>query len=274
MTGSVQWLNLVIEAIRNVLAANTPIFDSTGASMAVSAATILLALFGYEYATGGVDGDFFARLWRAVMMICIVFACVFYYDRPLPLLGMTFPQIVTRQCEAMARTIGVASAETIIKRSAQLWGSMEVPGALDYLGWFNWIVIALLVNAINAVSFGAVAVGLILEATMKLFGPVFLPFFLVPRFDWLAWNWLKAFMGFAFFEVFAAALLRISVQVMVPALDAIPSPMSLGDQAAAVAVLFVLLASLTYTLLKIPTWVGMLFSGSVGGGGLTSGWWR
>ena len=37
-----------------------------------------------------------------------------------------------------------------------------------------------------------IAFGLIASAVCALLGPLFVPFFIVPKLDWLFWGWFKA----------------------------------------------------------------------------------
>ena len=64
----------------------------------------------------------------------------------------------------------------------------------------------------KAVSLGVVAFGLIATAVCALLGPIFVPFFIVPKLDWLFWGWLKSFIQYSFIPVVAVAFLMIFEQ--------------------------------------------------------------
>ena len=51
--------------------------------------------------------------------------------------------------------------------------------------------------------------GLIAQAVLLLVGPVFVPFLVVPKMDWLFWGWFKAFLQYSFYQVVASALVYI-----------------------------------------------------------------
>ena len=57
-----------------------------------------------------------------------------------------------------------------------------------------------------------IAFGLIASAVCALLGPIFVPFFIVPKLDWLFWGWLKAFIQYSFIPVVAIAFLMIFEQ--------------------------------------------------------------
>ena len=57
-----------------------------------------------------------------------------------------------------------------------------------------------------------IAFGLIASAVCGLLGPIFVPFFIVPKLDWLFWGWLKSFIQYSFIPVVAIAFLMIFEQ--------------------------------------------------------------
>ena len=67
------------------------------------------------------------------------------------------------------------------------------------------ILLAIYTATITAiVAYGAVA-----AAVVGLLGPLFIPFLLVDKLSFLFWGWLRAFIGFSFYKVVAAAVLSI-----------------------------------------------------------------
>ena len=46
-------------------------------------------------------------------------------------------------------------------------------------------------------------------AVAGLIGPSFIPFLLVDKLSFLFWGWLRAFIGFSFYKVVAAAVLSV-----------------------------------------------------------------
>ncbi len=75
----------------------------------------------------------------------------------------------------------------------------------NLLYWLLLIVITLA----KVLSLAVVAFGLIASAVCALLGPIFVPFFIVPKLDFLFWNWLKAFIQYSFIPVVAFAFLMI-----------------------------------------------------------------
>ena len=59
----------------------------------------------------------------------------------------------------------------------------------------------IVVTLAKVISLAIVAFGLIASAVCALLGPIFVPFFIVPKLDWLFWSWFKAFIQYPFIPV-------------------------------------------------------------------------
>ena len=67
------------------------------------------------------------------------------------------------------------------------------------------VMIAVLAAIVSAI----IAYGAIGSAVIGLLGPVFIPFLVFQKLDFLFWGWLRAFIGFCFYKVLAAAVFSI-----------------------------------------------------------------
>jgi len=97
-----------------------------------------------------------------------------------------------------------------------------------------------------------------------MLGPVFIPFFIVPKLEFLFWGWLKSLVQYAFYPVVANAYIFVFGQLLIHFLDSHPPPYD----GAALAVLFLplsfLLIAFTWGVLLIPSLVNSLFAGRSG----------
>ncbi len=66
----------------------------------------------------------------------------------------------------------------------------------------------------EATAFCVIAYGYVAAAVCVLIGPIFIPWFIVPKMDWLFWGWLKAFIGFSFYQVVASAFIFVFAKVL------------------------------------------------------------
>jgi type IV secretory pathway VirB6-like protein len=125
-------------------------------------------------------------------------------------------------------------------------------------------LLALLAAIVSAI----VAYGAIAATIIGLLGPIFIPFLVFDKLDWLFWGWLKAYLGFSFYKVVAAATMNVLSHVLTNyyiQLGQSVSDPSLIVQALPLLVLLVLVN--IYILFKIPTMTHSLFTGGTGGHG-------
>jgi len=71
-------------------------------------------------------------------------------------------------------------------------------------------LLALLAAIVSAI----VAYGAIAATIIGLLGPIFIPFLVFDKLDWLFWGWLKAYLGFSFYKVVAAATMNVLSHVL------------------------------------------------------------
>jgi type IV secretory pathway VirB6-like protein len=111
-----------------------------------------------------------------------------------------------------------------------------------------------------------IAFGFIATAVCVLVGPVFIPFFIVPKLEWLFWGWLRCFIQYAFYQVIAAAVVYVIANLILGIMDLQPKgTISTVQLLEAFPVLFITFLASIYSLLKIPALTNHIFSGTAGG---------
>ena len=136
----------------------------------------------------------------------------------------------------------------------------------DILGTAEYVVITILLAAAQAIAIVVIAYGFIATAVCVLVGPIFVPFFIVPKLEWLFWGWFKAFIQYAFYQVIAAAVVYIIGNLILGILDLEPTgTISVVQLMEAFPVLFITFLAAIYALLKIPALTNHIFSGTSGG---------
>src|ERR1019366_1289086 len=68
-----------------------------------------------------------------------------------------------------------------------------------------YFVVQFLLALLAAIVSAILAYGAIAATIIGLLGPIFIPFLVFDKLDWLFWGWLKAYLGFSFYKVVAAA---------------------------------------------------------------------
>ena len=206
------FLQFIFQAINNLLTQNLGFFDNMGQNLFRAFATILVVWFGVKSALAAAGGrqpfhfDNFASL---LLTISFGFAMVNYYSNPIPGIGTSFHNLITDESQFLANKINQAELQTVIERVADFETRMDSPGWGDLLGTFIYAVVIILLAAAQAISIVIIAYGFIATAVCVLVGPVFIPFFIVPKLEWLFWGWLKAFIQYAFYQVIAAAVVFV-----------------------------------------------------------------
>ena len=263
------FLQYVFQAINNLLTQNLGFFDAMGQNLFRMFATILLVWYGVKSALGAAGGkhpfqfDNFASL---LLTISFGFAMVNYYSTPIPGVGTSFHNLVTDEAQFLSRRIDEAQLQNIVTQIADFETRMDSPIWGDVLGTAIYVIVIILLAAAQAVSIVVVAYGFIASAVCVLVGPIFVPFFIVPKMEWLFWGWFRCFIQYAFYQVIAAAAIFIISNLILGALRLPPAGvLSTVQLLAWFPVLLITFLASIYVLLKVPALTNHIFSGTAGG---------
>jgi type IV secretory pathway VirB6-like protein len=263
------YLQFVFQAIRQLLTNNSGFFDAMGQNLFRSFATILIAWYGIKSAlaaAGGRSAFHFDNFASLLLTISFGFAMVNYYSNPIPGMGTSFHGLVTDETQFLSGQIDQAQLQTVVTQIADFEIRMESPTWGDILGTAIYVVVTILLAAAQAVAIVVIAYGFIATAVCVLVGPIFVPFFIVPKLEWLFWGWLRCFLQYAFYQVIAAAVVFVIGNLIVGALR-LPPPGTLStvQLLAWFPVLFITFLASIYVLLKVPSLTTHIFSGTAGG---------
>ncbi len=263
------YLQFVFQAIRQLLTNNLGFFDAMGQNLFRSFATILIVWYGIKSALAAAGGrspfhfDNFAGL---LLTISFGFAMVNYYSNPIPGVGISFHGLVTDEAQFLSGKIDQAQLQTVVAQIADFEVRMDSPTWGDILGTAIYVIVILLLAAAQAVAIVIIAYGFIATAVCVLVGPIFVPFFIVPKMEWLFWGWLRCFLQYAFYQVIAAAVVFVIGNLIVGALRLPPAgTLSTVQLLAWFPVLFITFLASIYVLLKVPALTNHIFSGTAGG---------
>jgi hypothetical protein len=263
------YLQYIFQAINNLLTQNLGFFDAMGQNLFRSFATILVVWYGVKSALSAASGkhpfhfDNFASL---LLTISFGFAMVNYYSAPIPGVGRSFHNLVTDEAQFLSSRIDQAQLQTVIQGISDFESRIDSPTWGDLVGTAIYVGVIALLAAAQAVAFVVIAYGFIATAVCVLVGPLFVPFFIVPRLEWLFWGWFRCFLQYAFYQVVASAVVFIMANLMVGALRLPPAgTLSTVQLMAWFPVLFITFLASIYALLKIPTLTNHIFSGTAGG---------
>jgi type IV secretory pathway VirB6-like protein len=263
------YLQFVFQAIRQLLTNNIGFFDAMGQNLFRSFATILIAWYGIKSALAAASGrspfhfDNFASL---LLTISFGFAMVNYYSNPIPGMGTSFHSLVTDQAHFLSGKIDQAQLQTVVAQIADFEVRLDSPTWGDLVGTAIYVIVTILLATAQAVTIVIIAYGFIATAVCVLVGPVFVPFFIVPKLEWLFWGWFRCFLQYAFYQVIAAAVVFVIGNLIVGALRLPPAgALSTVQLLAWFPILLITFVASIYVLLKVPALTNHIFSGTAGG---------
>jgi hypothetical protein len=263
------YLQFIFEAINNLLTANLGFFDAMGQNLFRMFATILVAWYGIKSALSAAGGRYpfhFDNFASLLLTISFGFGMVNYYSAPLPAVGASFHNLVTDESQFLANKINQTELQTVVEHVNDYEARMDAPGVTDLLGTILYTVVIILLAAAQAVAIVVIAYGFIATAVCVLLGPVFIPFFIVPKLEWLFWGWFRCFVQYAFYQVIAAAVVFVIGNLIMGILGLQPQgAISTVELIEEFPVLFITFLASIYALLKVPALTNHIFSGTAGG---------
>lgn len=257
---------LVGTAVTDMLTNHADLFVSMGTNMFRGFAIILIAWFGIRAALGSSEGGGLplGRFASLLLTIAIGFTMMTYYARPIPGIGRSFTHLVTDQASVLAAQIETSQVQALSDRLNEMYLSLEQPTFLNAMALVWYFIVALFIVAARVVLIAVIAFGWAATGVAVLVGPIFIPFFIVPRMEWLFWGWFKSFIQYAFYQVIAQAFVFVFGTFLMHALDLVPPPYTVDKLLVGGFHVVFLLAAFVFGMLKVPSLVNSLFTGGSG----------
>src|SRR6266852_2408036 len=242
------------QAITSRLTTSEPAFLRFGYSLFVSFATILIVWQGIGMMLSQDSlGDHLFEFAKLLLFISFGYALIAFYQSPIPGIGVSFSHLITDQTQ-----------ELVFDHLDQLWQQFVQPDAWAILANLLYWLLLIVVTLAKVISLAVVAFGLIASAVCALVGPIFVPFFIVPKLDWLFRSWFKAFVQYSFIPVIAFAFLMIFERFIFQFLTTLP-PGITEDQYMLYAVqALVIIGVFAVGILMVPSLTSSIFSGRGG----------
>jgi len=258
-------LPTIQQAISNLLTVYEPEFLRFGYSLFLSFATILIVWQGVKMMFSHDSlGDSMFEFAKLLMLISFGYSFIAFYEAPLPGIGVSFSNLITDQTAYFQSVLEARAFDNIYRHFDDLSEHFLQPDAWSILANLIYWAMLLLIALAKGLSLAVIAFGLIASAVCGLLGPIFVPFFIVPKLEWLFWGWLKAFIQYSFVPVVAIAFLMIFEQFVYRYVTTLPPTITsaeygvYGLQAVAVVVTFCIGIAL------VPSLTSSIFSGQGG----------
>ena len=255
----------VQQAISDLLTTYEPEFLRFGYSLFIAFATILIAWHGIRMMLSqeGLGEQLFGFA-KLLLFISFGYSLIAFYEAPLPGIGVSFSNLITDQTHHFANILDARSLELMFDHLDALWAHFVQPDAWSILANLLYWLMLIVVTLAKVISLAIVAFGLIASAVCALLGPIFVPFFIVPKLDWLFWSWLKAFIQYSFVPVVAFAFLMVFERFVFTYLTTLPPGITedlylvYGLQA------LVVIGTFVVGILLVPSLTSSIFSGQGG----------
>lgn len=271
------FLILIKNGCDNLTATASPSLDALGLHMVLSLATIMLVWFGVQEALASAQGGSGFNVGKFLsffLLITFAFCFVKFYDGSIPGIGYSLKSFVSAGTSSLVDNIGNDSTQEVqdtIHAALNKVGTMSPSFTEPYTLLCTWTV-QIILSVLTALIGVIIAYGAIGATVVGLVGPVFIPWMVFEKTEFLFWGWLKAFVGFEFYKVVAAATLSVMSHLLISYFTSGANNVSDPQQLITLMPgLLILCLVAGFILLKIPTMTASLFSGHVGGHGIGAG---
>jgi hypothetical protein len=269
-------LTLITAACDNLAATTSPSIDALGVHIVIALSTIMLVWFGVQEslaAANGGPGFNMGKFLNFFLLITFAYTLVAYYDSAIPGVGYSLKGFINGGAQYLVSVIGTDSLANMQNDLAQVQATSG-PGIIKTIAdpyyalvfFFIQVMLALFAATLSLiVGYGAIAL-----TVVGLFGPILIPFMVVPKLEFLFWNWLRAYIGFCFYKVVAAAVLSVLAALLGNYITALATFADPGLMVKQLPLLILLVFVNLYILFQIPHLTMSIFSGSTGshGGGM------
>src|SRR3954466_2733832 len=258
-------LRTVQQAITNLLTVYEPEFLRFGYGLFLSFATILIVWQGIRmmFSHDGL-GDQMFEFAKLLMLISFGYAMITFYEAPIPGFGVSFSNLITDQAGYFQSVLEARAFDNIYRHFDELADHFMQPDAWSILANLIYWTVLLLVALAKALSLAVIAFGLIPSAVCGLLGPIFVPFFIVPKLDWLFWGWLKAFIQYSFIPVVAIAFLMVFERFVFRYVTTLPPTITSADYGVYGIQAVAVIATFCVGMVLVPSLTKSIFTGSGG----------
>jgi len=258
-------LPTVQQAITNLLTVYEPEFLRFGYGLFLSFATILIVWQGIRmmFSHDGL-GDQMFEFAKLLMLISFGYAMITFYEAPIPGFGVSFSNLITDQAGYFQSVLEARAFDNIYRHFDELADHFMQPDAWSILANLIYWTVLLLVALAKALSLAVIAFGLIASAVCGLLGPIFVPFFVVPKLEWLFWGWLKSFIQYSFIPVVAIAFLMIFEQFVFRYVTTLPPTITSAEYGVYALQAVAVIATFCVGMVLVPSLTNSIFSGHGG----------
>lgn len=265
----------VTAQIISLVTSGEPVFLSTGTNLLTSIGVIMLGIYGLKWALQSASrhhGEFdFPSMVHWFSLFLVAEMMLRFYNAPMPFSHLSFSQFFPEAFRQFASAINLSGMNTLSTQVEAIVEALQSssPSIWNGAEFFVYIIVSGAMISIQGILFAVTILGPVGIGLGALLGPIFIPWLAVPRMAWLFWNWLNFMIKYSFFQVVAAALVFVWTNVLVGFIsNTIAGDYSLAHFLKLIVPIGLLNIGLAVSIIKIPSFLSDLFSGSMTAGGL------
>ena len=265
-----QLLTFITQQCDTLTATMSPSVDAIGLHIVLSLATIMMVWFGVQEALAssrGGPGFDMARFLNFFMLLSFAYMFVKYYDSSIPGIGYSLKSFISQGTTSLAQTIGQDGVQSMFQ-SIDAALAKSGPGMAMFTApymLFAYGITQIGLSVLSALVAVILAYGAVAGTIIGILGPIFIPFLVIEKLEFLFWGWFKAYLSFAFYKVVAAATMSVLGHLFITyyaTLADFTNPLTLIKN---LPFLIMLVVVNIFLLLKIPAITASIFSGSSSG---------
>jgi len=251
------------EAIRDLMATHLPVFAAEGRKLYAGLALILFCWFFIKSALsrGGVEWD---RLASLLLFLSFGYSMTEFYATPIPGVGYSFAGLITAQASWMADAIGTETSKKLIQRATELSQTIGLPGMFAIGDWLTWLATVGCLTLLTVAVYVVISFALVAQAVLILLGPLFVPFFIVPKLDTLFWSWFRCLISYSFMQAVAHAFILVFGRVFLGFAKLYSTGWGIEQLTTVMPVLAIFSGIALVGIFKVPTFTNQIFAGMSG----------
>ncbi len=264
-------LSFITRGCDHLVTASAPSLDIIGMRLLLGLATIMLVWFGVQEALASAQGGpgfNMAKFLNFVLLASFAYAFVYFYDSAIPGIGYSLTGFIRQGSSSLADVIGTDAASNMLNSINQTL-SQQGPGMVALTQPFLllvYVITQIMLALLAALVAAIIGYGAIATTIVGLLGPIFIPWMVFEKTEFLFWGWLKAYLSFAFYKVVATAAMSVLGQFYFGYYQQIASGgMDITATIQNFPLMLLLITINIFILLKIPALTASIFSGSTGG---------
>ena len=265
-----QLLNFITAQCDSLTATMSPTLDGIGLHIVIALATIMLVWFGVQEALASAQGGpgfSMAKFLSFFLLITFAYCFVKFYDSSIPGIGYSLKSFISQGTTNIAQSIG---QDAIGQMFQDIDGALAKSGPGMVMFTAPYMMVAYVISqlalcVLEALVAVILAYGALAGAIIGILGPIFIPFLVFDKLEFLFWGWVKAYLSFAFYKVVAAATMSILGHLFV---SYYASSIDFTNPIAMIKdfpFLVMLIVVNIFLILKIPAITATIFSGHAGG---------